>query len=79
MAAAAVQQQRQQQLQRKMDAGAAVLEPSDPGRVVHVHRIGCLLHVLHLSVNVGRETVFFMGPLRTGSAYYSKDELFLYV
>ena len=50
-----------------MDAGAAVLERSDPGRVIHAHRIGCLLHVLYLFVNAEMAHVFFMGRLRKGS------------
>ena len=58
--------QRQQQEQRKIDDGAAVLEPSEPGFVVHAHRIGCLLHVLHLFVNAGMGNVFFVGLLGKG-------------
>ena len=50
-----------------MDAGAAVLEPFNPCRAIHVHRIGCLLHVLHLSVNTGMENAIFTGPLGQGS------------
>ena len=46
-----------------MDAGAAVLEPSDPERVIHAHRIGCLVHVLHLFVNAGMRNLLFMGRL----------------
>ena len=49
-AAAAAQQQQQQQQQRKMDDGTAALEPAAPGRAIHVHRIGRLLHVLHFPV-----------------------------
>ena len=46
-----------------MDAGAAVLEPSNSGRVIDVHRVACLLHVVHRSVNGGMENVFCMGPV----------------
>ena len=50
-----------------MDAGAAVLDRSDPGRAIHAHRIDCLLHVLHRFVNPGMGNVFFMGRLGKGS------------
>ena len=40
---------------------------SDPGRVIHAYRIGCLLHVLHIFVNAGMGNVFFMGRLGKGS------------
>ena len=46
-----------------MDDVAAALELAPPGRVIHVHRIGCLLNVLHLSVNAEMEKNVFMGPL----------------
>ena len=50
-----------------MDAGAAVLEPSDPGRVLHAHRVGCLLHLFHLFANAGMGKLFFMDRLGKGS------------
>ena len=49
-----------------MDAGAAMLE-FNRSRVIHVHRIDCLLHLLHLSVSARMENAFFMGPLGKGS------------
>ena len=60
---------------QKIDVGAAALEPAAPGDVVHVHRIGCLLHALHLSVNAGMETVFLMGQLGQSTLKYHGDDV----
>lgn len=32
--------------------------------------VGCLLHVVHLSVNAGMDTPFFMGPLGKCALHY---------
>lgn len=40
---------------------------------IFAHRIGCLLHVLHLAVNAGMECIFFMGPLGKGSWHEWED------
>lgn len=50
-----------------MTDGAAALVHAASNRVVRVHRIGCVLHVNHLSVVAEMESVFFVGPLGKGS------------
>ena len=60
-----------------MDDGAAALKPAAPGRVLHVHRVGWLLHVLHLSVKAGMENVFFMDPLGKSTLQYHRNDVVL--
>ena len=38
-----------------------------PSCIIHAFRMGSLLHVLHLSVNVGMDNPFFVGPLGKGA------------
>ena len=45
-------------------AAAASAEEDAP---IHAHRIGCVLHILHLAVTAGWTNPFFMGPLGKGS------------
>ena len=44
-------------------ASAAAVE--DP--LIFAHRIGCVLHILHIAVTAGMTNPFFMGPLGKGS------------
>ena len=43
-------------------------------QIISAHRIGCLLHILHLAVNAGLESEFFMGPLEKGSWHEWKEQ-----
>ena len=58
-----------------MDDGAAALEPAAPDHVTHVHRIGCLLHVLHISVNAEMANVFFHGPAWEIHLQFHRDDV----
>ena len=41
---------------------------------IHSHRIGCVLHILHISVTAGLTTPCFMGPLGVGSWHEWKED-----
>jgi len=45
-------------------AGASAAREDTP---IFAHRIGCVLHILHLAVTAGLTNPFFMGPLGKGS------------
>ena len=46
---------------------------------IHSHRLGCVLHILHISVTAGLTTPCFMGPLGVGSWHEWKEHHLLAV
>ena len=48
-------------------AAAAAAAASAEDAPIYAHRIGCVLHILHLAVTAGLTNPFFMGPLGKGS------------
>ena len=41
---------------------------------IHSHRLGCVLHMLHISVTAGLTTPCFMSPLGVGSWHEWKED-----
>ena len=41
---------------------------------IHSHRLGCVLHILHIYVTDGLTTPCFMGPLGVGSWHEGKED-----
>ena len=48
-------------------AAAAAAAGAEEDTPIYAHRIGCVLHILHLAVTAGLTNPFFMGPLGKGS------------
>ena len=48
-------------------AAAAAAASAEEDAPIYAHRIGCVLHILHLAVTAGFTNPFFMGPLGKGS------------
>lgn len=50
----------------QMDVAVAAQAIAAARGIIHAFRIRCFWHVVHLDVNAGMSTEYFMGPVDTG-------------